>query len=429
MWWAAATLLWVSHGDQQLAKTTWTTSDGLPQSSVTAVDQDAAGTLLLGTYGGLVRFDGRAFRLADADGAWSGLRVTAVASTGTGDAVVVGTQDGRVLWTDGRVFEPLDVPAVFGGQIVWSLAAHGERMLAVGGGGVAAFDGRSWSLLDVPEGQYDAILDDTGGWVGGEDGLFRYGHGVATQVPASTGTIRAMCRTRGVLFVGGEGGVFRIEDGQATQLETRRANELLCTRSGDVWAGDQQVLRIVGTPTQIDLDHDIVAIYEDREKNVWVGTDGGGLTRLTPEEWTVLDVPGGVLSMVEEDENTLLVAGYCGAGGLFRATAGGSLERVLDTCVRAMAVDEQGVLLGADDSVHRWSGGTSTPVVDVGHWVLALAARADGLWIGTDGGGAYRWHDDTLTPVDVGDERVLSIVPGPGDALWFGTHGGLTRLA
>ncbi|MEM6292225.1 MAG: ATP-binding protein [Myxococcota bacterium] len=428
MWWVTATLLWASHGDQQLAKTTWSTADGLPQSSVTAIDQDAAGTLLLGTYGGLVRFDGRTFRLADAEGAWSGLRVTAVESLDEEGTVLVGTQDGRVLWTDGRVFEPMAMPPGFAGMAVWSIAAHGDQRLAVSEGGVAAFDGNAWTTVNVPEGQYYAMWDETGGWIAGDAGLFRYRDGVASPAFVDTGMLRAMCRSRSGVFLGGTHGVFRLEGDRLVQLETRRANELLCSRTGDVWAGDERSVRIVGTPTQFDVEHDIVALYEDREDNVWVGTDGGGLTRVTREEWTVSAIPGGVLSMVEEDEGTLLVAGYCGVGGLFRVSEDAPPKRVREGCVRAMARDEEGVLLGLDESVHRWADGESQPIVEIGHWVLALAVRDDGLWIGTDGGGAYRWHDETLSRVDVGDDRVLSIAPGHDGSLWFGTHGGVTRL-
>src|SRR4051794_10031402 len=40
---------------------TWTTGDGLPDSSVTAIAQTPDGYLWVGTYNGLVRFDGMRF--------------------------------------------------------------------------------------------------------------------------------------------------------------------------------------------------------------------------------------------------------------------------------------------------------------------------------------------------------------------------------
>src|SRR5687768_578009 len=41
----------------------WTTADGLPQNSVTAIAQTPDGYLWVGTFGGLARFDGSSFRL------------------------------------------------------------------------------------------------------------------------------------------------------------------------------------------------------------------------------------------------------------------------------------------------------------------------------------------------------------------------------
>src|SRR5688572_19685637 len=46
---------------------TWTTADGLPQNSVTAMAQTTDGYLWLGTFNGLVRFDGTRFTVFDRD--------------------------------------------------------------------------------------------------------------------------------------------------------------------------------------------------------------------------------------------------------------------------------------------------------------------------------------------------------------------------
>src|SRR5689334_17342535 len=45
----------------------WQTEDGLPQNSVTAIVQTRDGYLWLGTYSGLVRFDGVRFTVFDSD--------------------------------------------------------------------------------------------------------------------------------------------------------------------------------------------------------------------------------------------------------------------------------------------------------------------------------------------------------------------------
>jgi hypothetical protein len=47
--------------------TTWNTADGLPQNSINAILQSRDGYLWLGTFGGLVRFDGVAFTVFNDD--------------------------------------------------------------------------------------------------------------------------------------------------------------------------------------------------------------------------------------------------------------------------------------------------------------------------------------------------------------------------
>ena len=131
MLWLGLAVLWAMPADH-FELTSWTTTEGLPQSSVNAIDQAPDGTLIIGTYAGLVRFDGRDFRLVDpeADAGWSGLRITAVHVVDTGD-VVVGTQDGRLLRVVTGGFEVLPMPEALGGQPVWSLSSHGETLWVV----------------------------------------------------------------------------------------------------------------------------------------------------------------------------------------------------------------------------------------------------------------------------------------------------------
>lgn len=55
-----------SHGVlSQYFLNQWTTTNGLPQNSVNAIAQDGDGYLILGTFGGLVKFDGIKFTHID----------------------------------------------------------------------------------------------------------------------------------------------------------------------------------------------------------------------------------------------------------------------------------------------------------------------------------------------------------------------------
>ena len=238
------------------------------------------------------------------------------------------------------------------------------------------------------------------------------------------------------MFAGGDEGVVRIGPKGTTGatgttfIDPRPAADLTCARDGTVWAIAGRELRALGSDRRVVFDHPVSAVFEDRERNLWVGTDGGGLTRVTPEDWALTEIPGGALATIQLDDDSLLVAGYCGAGGIYRLRLDAPPERVAEVCARALASDDTGVLVGADTELLRWSEETGLkPVVDVGARILAITPTSDELWIGTDTAGALRWKEGQLEPVDVGDPRVLTIVEGSAGELWFGTHWGLSNLA
>src|SRR5690242_20130011 len=56
---------WSSEFPKEYITDVWTADDGLPDSSVTAIAQTPDGYLWVGTYNGLVRFDGLRFAVFD----------------------------------------------------------------------------------------------------------------------------------------------------------------------------------------------------------------------------------------------------------------------------------------------------------------------------------------------------------------------------
>ena len=83
----------------------WTTADALPQNSVTTIVQTRDGYLWLGTYGGLVRFDGVRFTVFDvASGALRSNGVQALLEDREG-ALWIGTNGGGLTRHQGGRFE------------------------------------------------------------------------------------------------------------------------------------------------------------------------------------------------------------------------------------------------------------------------------------------------------------------------------------
>ncbi len=222
------------------------------------------------------------------------------------------------------------------------------------------------------------------------------------------------------------------------------------THDGYLWLGLQGRLarfdgvrftEFDGAPGAPLGNNPIRALFEDSQHTLWIGSSGGGLTRLI----------GGVFSRVsglpDDTVNCILRAP---GGGLWLCTSNGlvnfsgerftvsSTDRGLPTGhLRTAVLDRRGALtLGGEDfGLAVWNGSRFFPVSG---WpspergVQALLRAADGsLWVGTPSG-LFRWKDGRLRSWTSSDglpaNSVLSLAEGGDGSLWIGTAGGLARL-
>jgi signal transduction histidine kinase/streptogramin lyase len=148
------------------------------------------------------------------------------------------------------------------------------------------------------------------------------------------------------------------------------------------------------------------ALHRDGHGALWVGSDGGGLTRILGNRVETLGVAQGLL------HPSVRSIGEDREGSVWIGTNGG-LNRLRDRKVRVFGARE-GLADENVRSVCRTSDGT--------------------LWVGTDSDGVAALRNGRfVVPSAAAGLRGLSIrsvVPGPGSSLWIGTDGaGLFRLA
>lgn len=490
----------------------WTTEEGLPQNEVTAIVQTRDGYLWLGTYSGLVRFDGSRFTVFD-EGNTPGLKSSRISNLfedregrlwiGTENAGMAIMDHGRVaglgFGPTGRESRPTAI-CQDGGGAVWLCLANGQLW---------RWELGKTNLFTVPSDvatDYRGIAAEPGGplWFGTDRSLLGIdwrSAAVATNLPTSQNlTLEKL----DFVLASRAGGCWRLAnrlvqkwtDGrdrpdvdlgwypwglQASGQRLARVSAVCEDLSGNLIVGTQGAgvywFDSTGEFTQIStnsgLSNDfILSLHVDRDGDLWVGTDGGGLNRVKKPLFEVMDSSRGLVAQaVSADANDGLWIAYNGRPltywrdgvqrqvGFVRTVFVDREQRVWAGTWGARLLQVQGQAFkevpGFEKPIHVavihqdrrgwiWAGGREGLARwDGERWihysrrdglssdqVQAVADDANGrVWVGTEGGGlnclengqwiAYRKSPDALP-----SDNVSALYVDAEGMLWIGTEGG-----
>lgn len=394
---------------------TWNENDGLLVSRISAIAQDHDGYLWLGTDAGLVRFDGVRF-----------VSITEIGGTRLPVAPIpalLSTRD-RSLWIG--TIGPYGLVRLQNRQ----LTKHGvDRGLLPG--------------------YVVTLLEDRAGvvWAGNASGLFRFDGDRWHKVdePAFAGSpVLALHQARdGAMWAATRASVFRRAPGQA-QFELMDTFEVASnawqgfTEDGDggIWISDfQQGFRRVGAEPSPTAERGWgVQLLHDRRDNFWVATRGQGLWRVRPDGKGAPSVEmltrqhglatDAVQCLFEDREGNLWVGTQA---GLQRFTPH-RVKPITDLPIaRGTAVTPDGsVWIGGTLGLTRFSSAGRRLYAEAdglpGSVVLAMDVDRDGtLWVATERGIA-RFASDTFSPLVVSSgkqiQRIFSLAYTQS-ALWL----------
>jgi ligand-binding sensor domain-containing protein/signal transduction histidine kinase len=415
-----------NQSDSPFLVDSWSTGEGLPQSSVISVIQTRDGYLWLGTLNGLVRFDGIHFTVFDENNT-PGL---------DSDRIVYLFEDSHTnLWigTDRG-----DVALVRNGQF---------QNLIVGGSG---------------HGRLKSACEDSSGavWLYTTDAqLARYQDGKLEVLNLNFNPL-AICRMvafekSGLLWVGEDWGMFSLRPANFKPpalaieqlIQARKLDFILASRGGGIWrlmdgriqkwnstrverdfgtypwgnsavtsaCEDQEGNLIVGTlgagvfwydadgnyrqiSTGQGLSHaGVLSLCLDREGNLWAGTDGGGLNRIKRK---IFDAPSGLHPW------TVQSVSADASGGLWMAFNGSGLSYWVTNSAR-----DFGVGFGSN----AWT---------------VLVDQKQQVWVGTRGEGLFRFQTNYFRPApgaEILGPQIFALFEDHNGQLWAGTQNGLGR--
>jgi diguanylate cyclase (GGDEF)-like protein len=409
--------------------------DGLSQSSVNCVVQDARGMIWFGTQDGLNRYDGYEFKIYKHD--------------------------------------PQD-PGSLAHNFVWALHIDREGTLWVGteGAGLARWNPDSDTFTHYRSDPGDeqtlshdrvrAIAEDRSGnlWVGTENGLNRFEkstgrvtrflHDPEDPTSLSHAEVRCIYEDRaGTLWIGtNRGGLSRFEPNTGgfvhfrhssddpTSLSNDRVRTILQDSTGTLWVGTYEgglnrMETAAGTFTRYrhspedpaGLGHDRVrALFQDDRGTLWIGTDGG-LHRWDAERerfFRYVHDPADPASLSSDRVLSL----FQDRGGLLWVATQAGLNRWN---------------LHAGSFAHFKQEGNETTTLSSNIITAFASDEGSRVWIGTYGGGLnlldrqtgeYRHFRHEKGKRDsLSDDRVMSLYRDSEGVLWVGTMtGGLNRM-
>jgi signal transduction histidine kinase/ligand-binding sensor domain-containing protein len=423
----------------QFVHTSWTEKDGAP-SKILALAQTTDGYLWLGTSTGLFHFDGVRFVHFEPL-AGESLPETRVQSLLAG-------RDGSlwIVWPSGAVSrllnnhltsysEPQGLPRTFrlAERSDGSLIAGTDKGLARFENGIWKDAGKEWNF---PARQATLVYFDRADtlWVLTEDRALYLPAGESRFIDpgeAAGGSFNFAQAPDGSIWISEVGRsaheVRRSgEPGPMTEVQVG-ASSVLFDRNQALWVGSVgDGLRRIPNPawirgrsvaqfgteaeqftTKDGLSANIVrCALEDREGNIWFGTDRG-LDRFRETAFTAISIPN-------PDSPKLIVATRDGSlwtsawnkFGLVRIRPGGEKELTTpELFIRAMFEDEAGVLwvVGNHNTMFRIQDGRIERVILPGDttrvWNSITSDRSGGLWLFEENEGLFRFADGALTNV------------------------------
>ncbi len=411
---------------QQFGFTQYTPKEGLAQSQVRCITQDAEGYLWLGTLGGVSRFDGHAFTNYALQEGLPDAQVNALLCAKDG-TVWLGA-GGSLVSFRGKQTRIIALPGEARDARILSLAEDPTGAILIGTDGAGLFRAKGDEVAPLPGFPSDtastvrALVANPDGEliIGTRSGAYRWKDGRATFIPLGEGSesISALALGKdGTLWFGTFGqGLFGLgTDGSLREYDQTNGllefgvRALLVDARGRLWIGskfgvnvlDEKRLRSYTVHQGLPNDN-IWCLFQDRDNGIWIGTDGGGVLRYAGERFVTLTVAEGLCS------DLVMTMAADGRGDLWIGTYGSGVCRQ----------DGMAVLTTSD--------GLPNNTV----WCAATAPDSS-LWFGTTGG-LVHVRNGVILPQqpdrDLGDVRVLALHFDADGTLWCGTREGLAIL-
>ena len=460
---------------RQDGKTTaFTTGDGLPDNSITALASDADGRTWIGTGMGLVLWqDGKLTQLSAAE-IFKGRRITALQRDAQG-TLWVGVNGLGVFQFTNNTFVPLkdDSAGDLLRNVRCLLTDQGGRLwICVGDDFVMSRDGDRWHRYRIPHNRagpnYSALAMGPDGtvWAGaGAGGLMQFKDGKSVEIPMSAGLVGRLVESlsvdnEGRLWVGTDAGLNCLKHknlfslGQSEGLGFGAVQGLTEATPGVVWAAkpndglyrwDGKSFSRLSTDSLSPRESQVTALLTMHDGSCWVATTNSLLLYRDPI------AAGDEVEIIESASPNIIALAEDLRGAVWAGTRDGKvLELFGNQWLEPGGFSQTNAItsfaLGKDGSMWVGTGGSGLYRFINGSWVhfgkkdglsseaiRTLYQDSQGtLWIGTADAGLDRWRYGRIvsftTQDGLPDNTVSEILEDDSGRLWLGTSRGIVYL-
>ncbi|MBL8206065.1 MAG: hypothetical protein JNM09_17645 [Blastocatellia bacterium] len=497
------------------------TEDGLPQNSVLAIAQTRDGYLWIATYNGLARFDGVRFTIFDKNNtpAFKTSRFHEIFTDASG-ALWLGVEDGGVLQYQNGSYTAFTTAQGLPSNTVLNVRSgrDGAILISTDKGAVWWRNGRVVPYTESESGEDLRVYLGPSGthWIIDKkglrqprtaDGTYSY-YPLPIELPILINTKFHEDRHGALWIAPPRYGIFKIQNGVLTNYTqkfdlaaTTTIHKILEDADGSLWfatinsgllhfSNDSEEKLTSYTTANGLSSNGTRGLFRDREGTLWIGTDGGGLNRLTPQHlsgyseaqglagniahavladragnvWvathnglskisngTITNYPHGetagslplrgLQALHEDRKGRLWIGGYDGLCSLQNGVFSPAVREINGVGVNVWAIheDQQGTmwagthfgLMKFKDGVHLKTYTTKDGLPK--NTIRAIHEDRNGVfWLGTEGG-LVKFQGDRFTVFTTKEglvnDRVWSIYEDAADVLWLGTFdGGLSRF-
>ncbi|GAA6174065.1 diguanylate cyclase [Colwellia sp. KU-HH00111] len=402
---------------------TWNTHDGLPHNGINAISQSRDGYLWIGTWEGLARFNGREFKVFSR-GSKVGLPdavIKSLTATTDGKLLVAGARGGLSERLDNQ-WSPQPSASTMINHAIYD--TKGDLWLALEGKGLIYRnrDSQQNTLIINNLRAYKIVEDNNQTiWVATNKGLY--------SVKNKT-LVRHIDQTLG--------------------LPTTMSHTVLFTKEKTLIVGTQQgayqLINGFFYPLHPQLSNkSITSLLQDSNNNIWIGTNGHGIFRLTGNQLEHLDDSSGlpnnnITSLYQDNELSIWVGT---SSGLFRlreapfitlttkqGLAGNYIRSVLSHSNGSLWIgSSKGLNVLSKNNISPITNGASNAKVSV----LSLAETPENqVLVGTYAQGLFIVQNNQLrasmtTKDGLPSNEIRSILVDSNDNLWLGTASGLVK--